>query len=93
MHPRARPCNRPEADSGVPTREAERQNRGMDRRTTASGERTREGDLDRTCPAKEMAAIGSVDASGQDRLTLMRQCAGSSLPDHGRNYDKPRRAP
>jgi hypothetical protein len=29
------------------------------------GERTRKGDLDRTCPAKEMAAIGSRDTSGQ----------------------------
>ena len=41
-----------------------------DRRATASvnlpGERTHEDDLDRTCPAKEMAAIGSMDASGQD---------------------------
>ena len=36
----------------------------------AAGERTREDDLDRTCPAKEMAAIGSMDASGPGRLTL-----------------------
>jgi hypothetical protein len=31
------------------------------------GERTREDDLDRPCPATEVAAIGSMDASGQDR--------------------------
>jgi hypothetical protein len=29
-------------------------------------ERTREDGFDRTCPAKEMAAIGSMGASGQD---------------------------
>jgi hypothetical protein len=31
-------------------------------------------DLDCTCPAMEMAAIGSMNASGQDGLTLKRQC-------------------
>ena len=32
---------------------------------------SREDDLDGTCPAKEMAAIGSMDASGQGQpLTL-----------------------
>jgi hypothetical protein len=40
-----------------------------DRRATAPvelpGERTHEDGLDRTCPAKVMAAIGSMDASGQ----------------------------
>ena len=40
-----------------------------DRRATAPvklpGERTREDDLDRTCPDQEMAAIGSGDTSGQ----------------------------
>jgi hypothetical protein len=40
------------------------------RRTTAPvnlpGERTREDDLDRTCPAKEVAAIGSMGTSGQN---------------------------
>jgi hypothetical protein len=40
-----------------------------DRRATASvklpGERTREDDLDRTCPDQELAAIGSRDTSGQ----------------------------
>lgn len=39
------------------------------RRATAPvklrGARTREDGLDWTCPAKEMAAIGSMDASGQ----------------------------
>src|ERR1700729_2969307 len=39
------------------------------RRATAPvelpGERTREDDLDRTCPDQEMAAIGSRDTSGQ----------------------------
>jgi hypothetical protein len=41
-----------------------------DRRTTAPvdlpGERTREDDLDRTCPDQEMAAIESKDTNGQD---------------------------
>jgi len=45
-----------------------------DRRATAAvelpGERTREDDLDRTCPDQEMAAIGSRDTSGQGPLTL-----------------------
>ena len=40
-----------------------------DRRATAAvelpGERTREDDLDRTCPDLVMAAIGSRDTSGQ----------------------------
>jgi hypothetical protein len=40
-----------------------------DRRTTATVElpveRTREDDLDRTCPAKVMAAIGGRDTGGQ----------------------------
>jgi hypothetical protein len=48
-----------------------------DRRATAAvelpGERTREDDLDRSCPDREVAAIGSRDASGQGSLTLMRQ--------------------
>ena len=41
-----------------------------DRRTTTPvelpGERTREDDLERTCPDQEMAAIGSRDTCGQD---------------------------
>jgi hypothetical protein len=46
-----------------------------DRRATASvelpGERTREDDLDRTCPAQELAAIGSRDTSS---LGLIIKC-------------------
>jgi hypothetical protein len=48
-----------------------------ERRTTAPveprGQRTREDGLDRTSPAKETAAIGSMDGSGQAGLTLKRQ--------------------
>ena len=55
-----------------------------DRRTTAPvelpGERTREDDLDRTCPDKETAAIGSRDTSDQDTLTLSEDAEGVSLP-------------
>jgi hypothetical protein len=43
-----------------------------DRRATASvnlpGERTREDGLDRTCPPKAVAAIGSMGTSGRDAI-------------------------
>jgi hypothetical protein len=59
------PCSR----CGIVQGRAEPVKAVCDRRTTAPvklpSARTREDDLDRTCPAKEMAAIGSMDASGQ----------------------------
>ena len=39
------------------------------------GERTHEDGIDRIRPAKEMAAIGSRNPSGQDALTLKCQSA------------------
>ena len=57
---------------------------GQPHPSIAFGDRTREDDLDRTCPAKEMAAIGSMDASGQDgalkRQVRMLSATGSSSP-------------
>jgi hypothetical protein len=44
------------------------------------GGRTREDGLDGTCRAKEVAAIGSMDASGQGRLTLNRQSSNCPTP-------------
>jgi len=62
-----RNCPRP-----VRTRQARLWPQG-NRTRILPGERTREDGLDRTCPAKELAAIGSRDTCGQGPLTLERQ--------------------
>ena len=69
MRPRC-PCSR----CGIVQGRSEPVKAVCDRRATAPAklrsERTREDDLDRTCPAKVMAAIGSMGRKRQDRRRL-----------------------